>query len=177
MHVRLLSTIVLHRLSQCRRLFVSASRRKRVAVPPDAAPTLPSPPVVSAGGAVGVGTSEAMSPTRVTPLQAQYHALKVQHPGHLLLFRIGGFYELFEEDARTASECLGIVLTQKHPGWAMCGFPHFALDTHLARLIVAGHVVAICEQTESPGQARARGASMLHREVFAMSTCLPSVTD
>ncbi len=157
MYARLLpSAIVLRRLSQCRRPVVSASRRKRVASAPTLLPSL------SSGG----GGEAASSPSRATPLQTQYHALKAQHPGHLLLFRIGGFYELFEEDARTASECLGIVLTQKQPGWAMCGFPHFALDTHLARLIVAGHVVAICEQTESPGQARARGASMLHREVF-----------
>jgi DNA mismatch repair protein MutS len=109
-------------------------------------------------------SSVSKSPTD-TPMMQQYFALKKQNPDHLLLFRIGGFYELFDEDARIAADRLGITLTKKND-ILMCGFPHFALDTYLARLIVGGgHLVAVCEQTETPSDARRRGVGAIHREI------------
>ena len=89
-----------------------------------------------------------------TPLMRQYYSIKAQHPDHLLLFRMGDFYETFDEDAQTASRILGIVLSKRANGRAqsvrLAGFPHHALDNHLPKLIQAGLRVAICEQLEDP---------------------------
>jgi hypothetical protein len=74
-------------------------------------------------------SSVSKSPTD-TPMMQQYFALKKQNPDHLLLFRIGGFYELFDEDARIAADRLGITLTKKND-ILMCGFPHFAFGRRL----------------------------------------------
>ena len=89
-----------------------------------------------------------------TPLMKQYNAIKAKHPGALLLFRVGDFYETFGEDAVKASKVLEIVLTKRANGAAshieLAGFPHHALDTYLPRLVRAGHRVAICDQLEDP---------------------------
>ncbi len=89
-----------------------------------------------------------------TPLMAQYAEIKAAHPGALLLFRVGDFYETFDEDAVKASRILGIVLTKRSNGAAadmpLAGFPHHALETYLPRLVRAGERVAICEQLEDP---------------------------
>lgn len=89
-----------------------------------------------------------------TPLMKQYNAIKAKHPGALLLFRVGDFYETFGEDAVTASKVLDIVLTKRANGAAshieLAGFPHHSLDNYLPKLVRAGNRVAICDQLEDP---------------------------
>ena len=100
----------------------------------------------------------------------QYHALKKQHPSALLLFRLGDFYELFFEDAVLASRILQITLTsrnkEKGDAIPMCGVPYHAAENYIARLIRAGHKVAICEQMEQPGP----GKNLVRREVVRVLT-------
>ena len=100
----------------------------------------------------------------------QYHAVKKQHPAALLLFRLGDFYELFYDDAVVASQILQITLTarNKEKGQAvpMCGVPYHAAENYIARLIRAGHKVAICEQMELPGP----GKKIVRREVIRVLT-------
>jgi DNA mismatch repair protein MutS len=79
-------------------------------------------------------------------MMQQYHAAKERHPNMLLLFRVGDFYELFGEDAETASKILGLTLTSRDRTLSMAGFPHHQLETYLHRLLKAGQRVAICEQ-------------------------------
>ena len=89
-----------------------------------------------------------------TPLMKQYNAIKQKHPGALLLFRVGDFYETFGEDAIKASKILDIVLTKRANGAAayieLAGFPHHSLDTYLPKLVRSGLRVAICDQLEDP---------------------------
>src|SRR6476659_9435735 len=89
-----------------------------------------------------------------TPLMAQHQAIKAKYPDAVLLFRVGDFYETFAQDAITASNVLGIVLTKRSNGAAssveLAGFPHHALDTYLPKLVRAGYRVAICDQLEDP---------------------------
>lgn len=89
-----------------------------------------------------------------TPLMKQYYNIKAKHPDAVLLFRVGDFYETFEEDAVKTSAILGITLTKRANGAAsyidLAGFPHHALDTYLPKLVRAGQRVAICEQLEDP---------------------------
>jgi len=105
-----------------------------------------------------------------TPLMRQYHALKKQHPAALLLFRLGDFYELFFEDAVLASQILQITLTarnkEKGDAIPMCGVPYHAAENYIAKLIRAGHKVAICEQMEEPGP----GKNLVRREVIRVLT-------
>jgi DNA mismatch repair protein MutS len=105
-----------------------------------------------------------------TPLMRQYHAVKKQHPSALLLFRLGDFYELFYEDAVVASKILQITLTsrnkEKDQAVPMCGVPYHAAENYIARLIRAGHKVAICEQMEQPGP----GKKIVRREVVRVLT-------
>jgi DNA mismatch repair protein MutS len=92
-----------------------------------------------------------------TPLMGQYNAIKVKHPGALLLFRVGDFYETFGKDAIKASRILGIVLTARNNGNSkieLAGFPHHSLDTYLPKLVRAGERVAICDQLEDPKLAK-----------------------
>nr|WP_304651266.1 hypothetical protein [Bacteroides acidifaciens] len=88
------------------------------------------------------------------PLIEQYQEMKKKHPDAVLLFRCGDFYECFGDDAKTASDVLGITLTTRANGSAekiyLAGFPHHALDTYLPKLVRAGHRVAICEQLDEP---------------------------
>ncbi|MFY9730145.1 MAG: DNA mismatch repair protein MutS [Candidatus Acidiferrales bacterium] len=105
-----------------------------------------------------------------TPLMQQYHAVKQQHPAALLLFRLGDFYELFYDDAKVASKILQITLTsrnkEKEGAVPMCGVPYHAAENYIARLIRAGHKVAICEQMEEPGP----GKKIVRREVIRVLT-------
>ncbi|MEE9465643.1 MAG: DNA mismatch repair protein MutS, partial [Candidatus Neomarinimicrobiota bacterium] len=114
---------------------------------------------------------------RGTPVMRQYWEAKKAHPDALMLFRMGDFYETFEEDAKTASRVLGIALTKRSnkgsadkPGpasaipWA--GFPFHSLDVHLHKLIKAGLKVAICEQVEDPKLAK----GIVKREVVEVIT-------
>ena len=93
-----------------------------------------------------------------TPLMKQYNAIKAKHPGALLLFRVGDFYETFGEDAITASKVLDIVLTKRANGAAshieLAGFPHHSLDSYLPKLVRAGNRVAICDQLEDPKEVK-----------------------
>jgi DNA mismatch repair protein MutS len=94
------------------------------------------------------------APSKETPLMKQYNAIKAKHPGALLLFRVGDFYETFGEDAVKASKILDIVLTKRANGSAshieLAGFPHHSLDNYLPKLVRAGNRVAICDQLEDP---------------------------
>ncbi len=96
----------------------------------------------------------ASAKVKETPLMKQYNAIKTKHPGALLLFRVGDFYETFGEDAVIASKVLEIVLTKRANGSAshieLAGFPHHALDNYLPKLVKAGKRVAICDQLEDP---------------------------
>src|SRR5258708_2953611 len=118
---------------------------------------------------------QAEAAARVTPMIEQYLEIKAGHPGLLLFYRMGDFYELFFEDAEIASKALGIVLTKrgKHQGAdiPMCGVPVERSEDYLHRLITAGHRVAVCEQTEDPAAARARGnKSVVSRAVVRLVT-------
>ena len=95
-------------------------------------------------------------------MMAQYLEIKQAHPGNLLFYRMGDFYELFFADAEEAAATLGIALTKrgKHLGEdiPMCGVPVHAAEHYLQKLIRAGHRVAICEQMEDPAEAKKRGS-------------------
>jgi DNA mismatch repair protein MutS len=111
----------------------------------------------------------------VTPSMAQFLQIKAAHPGCLLFYRMGDFYELFFDDAVTAAEALGIVLTKrgKHLGEdiPMCGVPVVRADEYLLKLIAAGFRVAVCEQMEDPAAAKKRGAkAVVHRDVVRLVT-------
>ena len=95
----------------------------------------------------------------LTPMMKQFFSMKVQHPGALMLFRCGDFYETYGEDAVESARILGITLTRRNNGGngdsiEMAGFPHHALDTYLPKLIRAGKRVAICDQLEDPKKKR-----------------------
>src|SRR6201990_2639954 len=112
---------------------------------------------------------------RVTPMMEQFLEIKAAHPGLLLFYRMGDFYELFFEDAEIASKTLGILLPKraKHQGAdiPMCGVPVERSEDYLHRLIGAGHRVAVCEQTEDPAAAKARGGkSVVRRGVVRLVT-------
>lgn len=115
------------------------------------------------------------APGRVTPMMEQYVEIRAANPDCLLFYRMGDFYELFFDDAVTASRALGITLTRrgKHLGEdiAMCGVPIHAADDYLQKLIALGYRVAVCEQTEDPAEARRRGGkSVVRRAVTRLVT-------
>jgi len=106
----------------------------------------------------------------LTPMLAQYHAIKEQYPDAILLFRLGDFYEAFYEDAHTVSKVLNIVLTSRPAGKGhripMAGIPHHALNSYVHKLIHQGYKVAICEQLEDASQAK----GIVKREVVRVIT-------
>lgn len=101
---------------------------------------------------------------------AQYQRIKESYPDTILLFRMGDFFETFDEDAKTASKVLGITLTKRSNGAAenvpLAGFPHHAIDTYLPKLVRAGYRVAVCEQMENPKFAK----GIVKREVIEVVT-------
>ncbi len=112
---------------------------------------------------------------RATPMIAQYIEIKAANADCLLFYRMGDFYELFFEDAQTASRALGIMLTKrgKHLGEdiPMCGVPVERANDYLQKLIALGHRVAVCEQTEDPAEAKKRGPkSVVRRDVVRLVT-------
>lgn len=116
-----------------------------------------------------------MADASPTPMMAQYFALKAEAPDCLLFYRMGDFFELFFDDAKVAAAILDIALTARgeHMGTPipMCGVPVHAMEAYLARLIKAGHRVAIAEQTESPAAAKARGSkSIVSRGIVRVVT-------
>src|SRR4029077_12784568 len=102
----------------------------------------------------------------MTPMMQQYREAKERHPGMLLLFRMGDFYELFDSDAETAARELGLTLTSRDKTIPMAGFPHHQLENYLQRLLQAGHRVAVCDQVEDPAQAK----GLVRREVTRVVT-------
>ena len=100
-----------------------------------------------------------------TPMMQQYRELKRRYPDHLLLFRLGDFYELFLEDAELGARLLSITLTSRQ-GSPMAGIPHHSADGYIARLVQAGQKIAICEQLEAPG----KGRKLLRRDVVRVIT-------
>ncbi|MHB8352058.1 MAG: DNA mismatch repair protein MutS [Thermoplasmata archaeon] len=109
--------------------------------------------------------------TPTTPLMEQYGAVKAQYPGHVILFRVGDFYEGFGEDARLLSRELEVVLTARSPDTRgdrtpMAGVPHHALETYLGRLVRKGYKVAICDQVEEARFAK----GLVRREVTRVVT-------
>jgi DNA mismatch repair protein MutS len=104
----------------------------------------------------------------VTPLRKQYLRVKQKYPQAIVFFRLGDFYETFDEDAKVASRELDVVLTSREMGKGqrvpMAGIPHHALDNYLAKLINRGHKVAICEQLTPPGKG------LVERDVIRVVT-------
>ena len=94
----------------------------------------------------------------VTPLMQQYYDIKKENPGCILFFRMGDFFELFEDDAVIASKILGLTLTSRNNGAAgatpLCGFPHHAAERYVPKMVAAGYRIAICEQVEDPKLAK-----------------------
>lgn len=109
-----------------------------------------------------------------TPIRRQYLEIKAKHQDAILLFRLGDFYEAFDDDARLLARELDIALTSKPMGKGMrvplAGVPHFALERHLATLISRGHRVAICEQTSNAPVKGADGKKLIRRDVVRIVT-------
>ncbi len=101
-----------------------------------------------------------MADPRETPAMRQYYRFKRQHPDCLLLFRIGDFYETFDDDAVTISKAAGLTLTQRTEGVPMAGMPFHQLETYLRRLIDKGYRVAVADQVEDAAEAKARQAGL-----------------
>ncbi|MCU7494211.1 MAG: DNA mismatch repair protein MutS [Ignavibacteria bacterium] len=101
---------------------------------------------------------------------SQYHKIKESHPDTILLFRVGDFFETFEDDAKIASKVLGITLTRRSNGSSgdtpLAGFPFHALDAYLPKLVRSGYRVAVCEQIENPKFAK----GIVKREVIEVVT-------
>lgn len=116
--------------------------------------------------------------TKITPMMQQYMNVRDKNPGFLLFYRMGDFYELFGDHAVKASSILGITLTRRRTakegdeGIPMCGVPFHAAEGYIAKLIKAGEKVALCEQTETPEEAKKRGGAkaLVKREVIRLYT-------
>ncbi|HTL31327.1 MAG TPA: hypothetical protein VL282_18990, partial [Tepidisphaeraceae bacterium] len=136
--------------------------RRDIAVE-EAAPA-PSEPVMKAVA------SDASIGASLSPAMRQYRQFKSQYPDYILFFRMGDFYEMFWEDARTAARVLGVTLTSRNKGAPdeipMAGVPFHAVESYLRKMIAAGHKVAICEQMESAAEAK----GMIKREVVRLMT-------
>ncbi|MBO4914524.1 MAG: DNA mismatch repair protein MutS, partial [Oscillospiraceae bacterium] len=108
----------------------------------------------------------------LTPMMRQYLEIKEQHKDEILFFRLGDFYEMFAEDAITASRELDLTLTTRDRGkekedqTPMCGVPYHSSDGYIARLIAKGYKVAICEQTEDPALAK----GLVKRDIIRVVT-------
>ena len=116
-----------------------------------------------------------MSNVAITPMMKQYLGLKSAHKEYLLFYRLGDFYELFFDDALVASKVLDIVLTkrgkQSGDDIPMCGVPHHSATNYINKLLKDGYSIAICEQLESPEEAKKRGyKSVVRREVVQIIT-------
>lgn len=107
---------------------------------------------------------------KLTPMMQQYYSIKEQYPDAILFFRLGDFYEMFGDDAKTASKVLEIALTSREAGAMgripMCGVPHHAAEPYVDKLIRSGYRVALCEQLEDPKQAK----GVVKRDVIRVIT-------
>jgi DNA mismatch repair protein MutS len=108
--------------------------------------------------------------SELTPLMKQYQEIKSSHPDAIVFFRLGDFYEMFGQDAVIASKVLQITLTSRDKGKSdpmpMCGIPHFTSESYIAKLVKAGHKVAICEQVGDPKATK----GIVKREVVKVVT-------
>ena len=108
----------------------------------------------------------------LTPMMRQYYKVKQDHPDCILLFRLGDFYEMFQEDAKLAAKELDLTLTTRDRGKPkedqvpMCGVPYHSVQAYIARLIAKGFKVAICDQMEDPALAK----GLVEREVTRIVT-------
>lgn len=109
------------------------------------------------------------SDPRDTPAMRQYARFKKAHPDCLLMFRMGDFYEMFDDDAVAAHKAIGLTLTQRTTGIPMAGVPYHQLDTYARKLIAAGFRVAICDQLQDPAEAKANNA-VIERGVTSVLT-------
>lgn len=115
------------------------------------------------------GASRGPSAANDTPIMKQYQAAKARYPRHLLFFRIGDFFELFYDDAKTAARVLGLTLTSRNKGAdpiPMAGVPAHTAEQYLARLLRQGFSVAMCDQTEDASQAK----GLVKREITRVVT-------
>ena len=114
----------------------------------------------------------AKSNTELTPMQRQYHEIKDKNQDCILFFRLGDFYEMFDEDAKLAARELDLTLTTRDRGkpkeeqTPMCGVPYHSVDSYIARLVQKGYKVAICEQMEDPALAK----GLVEREITRIIT-------
>ena len=114
----------------------------------------------------------ATKPNELTPMRRQYNEIKERNRESILFFRLGDFYEMFDEDARLAARELDLTLTTRDRGkpaeeqTPMCGVPYHSVDAYIARLVAKGYKVAICEQMEDPAQAK----GIVEREVTRIIT-------
>ena len=133
---------------------------------PNWAPGPPDPKV----NMVQYATAEEIKASgRLTPMMRQYLEIKESHPDAILFFRLGDFYEMFFDDALTASELLELTLTSRDKNEEpvpMCGIPHHSAKNYITRLVEAGHKVAICDQVEDPATAK----KLVRREVVRVVT-------
>ncbi len=120
------------------------------------------------GNSTGFNECSRITWMGLTPLRKQYLRVKQKYPQAIVFFRLGDFYETFDDDAKVASRELDVVLTSREMGKGqrvpMAGIPHHALDNYLAKLINRGHKVAICEQLTSPG------SGLVERDVIRVVT-------
>ena len=111
-----------------------------------------------------------MEPAKITPMMQQYLHIKERYRDAILFFRLGDFYEMFFEDAQTASRILDIALTSRHKSEEspvpLCGVPYHAAEPYIQKLLDAGHKVAVCEQVEDPKTAK----GVVQREVVRVIT-------
>jgi DNA mismatch repair protein MutS len=121
----------------------------------------------------GAGGSSAGADEKLSPAMRQYQQFKAQHPGYVLFFRMGDFYEMFWEDAKLAAKVLGVTLTSRSRGGLgaddaipMAGVPFHSVESYLRKMIAAGYKVAICEQAEDPALAK----GVIKREVVRLMT-------
>ena len=89
-----------------------------------------------------------MAKNALTPLMTQYFDVRAKYPGIILFFRLGDFYEMFDDQAKEVSALLGLTLTARN-GIPMCGIPYHAANNYIVRLLAAGKKIGICEQTSS----------------------------
>ncbi|MFC1566632.1 hypothetical protein ACFL4A_02200 [bacterium] len=96
-------------------------------------------------------TQKAAPNTNVTPLMKQYYEVKNKYPDIIVFFRLGDFYEMFEDDAKKASQILSITLTKRN-GIPMCGVPHHSAGNYMSKLLKSGNKIGVCEQLEEPSK-------------------------